>query len=556
MDCVALAPDDICRHNRIMGELETATVVDSRYEILSPLGHGGFGIVYRATQLSFDRQVALKVLPPSESLDQEVLDRFKREATVLSSLKHRNLALFYGYGIWHSCPYIAMELIEGCSLQEYLDRRGKLADREAITIIKQVCEALACAHSHGIVHRDVKPSNIILCRQQSSQVKLIDFGLAKVSATADGESMQKLTRAGFTVGSFLYMSPEQCRGKAVDALSDIYALGCILHKCLTGVGPFKLTDDASALQKHLYEVPSLLSEHLEPGSYATNLQLVLNKALAKIPEERYQRVDEMLSDLGAVYADEKALYAAGAKVPASLSTPIRALPVQKKPNYVMWGAGIGLAATLAIAVSSGAFGPSNHTNADRLSVDYWNQARILYDYDGADSRAKYIELLQKSLRANDKDHLLTQAQIPLIDIKIVRAYVTGNDLPGATATCKHGIRALIHIGRYDEQIQELATTLANASIQLHRETEAIDCLKQALKAAPAKTANRAFDVLRLRLAQLYVAKQDPTKAVAFVNALDPSFVDHDEEFTTEVQRLKRALQAVTGPGHSPEGKTL
>src|SRR5574337_73518 len=209
------------------------------YEVLSPLGAGGMGEVYRARDTRFGRDVALKVLPEAFARDAERMARFRREAQVLASLNHPNIAAIYGFEDSSSTHALVMELAEGPTLADRI-KQGAVPFDEALPIAKQIAEGLEYAHERGIVHRDLKPSNVKVTPQGA--VKILDFGLAKaIEGDAGASSVESsptlsamATRAGFLLGTAAYMSPEQARGKAADRRADIWAFGVVLFEMLSG----------------------------------------------------------------------------------------------------------------------------------------------------------------------------------------------------------------------------------------------------------------------------------------------------------------------------------
>ena len=226
------------------------------YEILEPLGVGGMGEVYRARDSVLGRDVAIKVLPADFAADSERLARFAREATLLAQLNHPNIATIYGLENDGGVRFIAMECVEGETLAERLAASGRLGVDEAITIARQIAEAMEAAHDSGIIHRDLKPANVKITPDY--RVKVLDFGLAKVAAGAAGPasvSPDSLTtpaetRVGAILGTPAYMSPEQARGKPLDKRSDIWSYGCVLFELLVGQLPFSgetLSDTIGAI---------------------------------------------------------------------------------------------------------------------------------------------------------------------------------------------------------------------------------------------------------------------------------------------------------------------
>lgn len=270
--------------------------IDGKYRILSVLGAGGLGTVYKAEQEDLNRLVAVKVLRLS-SLDQdELLARFEREAKVLAGMQHKNIVSVYSYGkLADESPYMVMEYIEGSTLEEILKSSGaKLDWKRALQIMHKVCLATAFVHSCGIVHRDLKPQNIMLVDEGNGQeVKILDFGLSRVRF--DGNLMQHLTRTGTILGSVHYMSPEMCQGRKADERSDIYSLGCILYECLSGRTPIDSENPISIIARHVNEAPKPLLDR-KPGAAKLDipeeLELIVFKALEKDPENRFASMDD------------------------------------------------------------------------------------------------------------------------------------------------------------------------------------------------------------------------------------------------------------------------
>ncbi len=225
------------------------------YEVLSPLGQGGMGEVWRARDTTLRRDVALKVLPPAVARDADRLSRFRREARVLASFNHPHIGAIYGFHEDGPNPALVLELVEGQTLASLL-RLGPLPVREALRIAGQVAEALEAAHERGVVHRDLKPGNVML--RPDGMVKVLDFGLAKALAPDEGEPGATLPtvtvalgRPGLLIGTPAYMSPEQVRGEAADPRSDIWAFGCVLYEMLVGRPAFGASTITESLAKVL-----------------------------------------------------------------------------------------------------------------------------------------------------------------------------------------------------------------------------------------------------------------------------------------------------------------
>src|SRR5438309_3192107 len=265
------------------------------YEIVSPLGAGGMGEVYRARDTRLDRTVAIKILPEHLSGSPEARQRFDREARAISSLSHPNICHLYDVGARDGISYLVMEYLEGETLADRL-RKGSLSLEQVLRVGAEICEGLEKAHRSGVVHRDLKPANIMLTK---SGVKLLDFGLAKPtiavgagSASASLATMsQPLTVEGMIAGTFQYMAPTQLEGKDADVRSDIFALGTVLYEMVTGRRAFEGKTTASTIAAILASEPKPISS-MQPMTPPT-LDRVVTTSLAKDPDERFQTVHDL-----------------------------------------------------------------------------------------------------------------------------------------------------------------------------------------------------------------------------------------------------------------------
>jgi serine/threonine-protein kinase len=248
----------------------------SRYEVLEKLGEGGMGEVYRARDSHLDRIIALKVLPPERVKDPDRRRRFIQEAKTASALNHPNIVTVYDLGEENGLPYLVMEYVDGEALGTIIASRRDLTLVQKLDIIIQVCNALHCAHQHHIIHRDVKPANVILLA--NGNVKLLDFGVAHAAGKA-------MTRPGQVIGTLAYMPPEQFNGQPVDARSDVFSTGVMLYELLTYVLPFEATGAAAIINKILREPAPPLSKFIH--DYPAELDEIIERALAKNREQRY-----------------------------------------------------------------------------------------------------------------------------------------------------------------------------------------------------------------------------------------------------------------------------
>ena len=258
-------------------------IIANNLRIENLLGRGGMGTVYRATHLTLDRVVAVKVINPEVAMNADVMQRFAREARLMAKLRHPRAAMIYDSGtLPDGRLFIVMEYVEGMTLADILKRDGKLPFKKAVDIAVSVCDVLSEAHSLGIIHRDLKPANIMLNNQG---VFVLDFGIAKMLNTDNAESMRlSMTGNGLLVGTPFYMSPEQCLGEPVEARSDLYSLGALLFEMIAGRPPFDDEVLSAIIIKHaMVEAPHI--EELAP-EIPPALANVVNRLLAKKPENR------------------------------------------------------------------------------------------------------------------------------------------------------------------------------------------------------------------------------------------------------------------------------
>ncbi len=277
--------------------------VGGRYRVLSKLGEGGMGAVYRAEQISLKRIVALKILKPELSSEPGLVRRFNTEATLAAKLNHPNTVTLYDFGQDHDGSlYIAMEFIEGHSLRQVLVREGPLAPARVFAIVTQICGSLADAHSTGIVHRDLKPDNVMLFvrGKQKEAVSVLDFGIAKLRDEHGNITQQPMTQVGDILGTPQYMAPEQIRGDRVDARTDVYALGVMLYEMLTARLPFEGATVLALLSKHLTEVPLSPSQKRPELAIPQAMSDLVMRCLAKSPAERPGSMDEVEQSLATI----------------------------------------------------------------------------------------------------------------------------------------------------------------------------------------------------------------------------------------------------------------
>jgi tRNA A-37 threonylcarbamoyl transferase component Bud32 len=260
-----------------------AELLARRYRMLEKIGEGGMAVVYKAHCTLLDRPVAIKVLREQYASNPEFVDRFQREARAAARLSHPNIVSIYDVGQEGEKLFIVMEYVQGVNLKDYLRNQGPLSPQTAAELGRQIGAALAHAHQRGIIHRDIKPHNILI--SPDGQVKVTDFGIARAAAASS------LTETGVVLGSVHYFSPEQARGGSVDARSDIYALGVVLYELLTGRLPFEGDSPIAIALRHLDSEPLPFAE-VRPD-VPVELQQIIAKAMAREPEKRYQTAGEL-----------------------------------------------------------------------------------------------------------------------------------------------------------------------------------------------------------------------------------------------------------------------
>jgi serine/threonine protein kinase len=275
------------------------------YRIDSRIGRGGMGVVYRATDLSLDRSVALKVLTEELAKDHGFRRRFVSESKLAASLDHPNVIPIHAAGEHDGVLYIAMRFVPGDDLRTLLRVQGRIEPERAVRLIAQVASALDAAHAHGLVHRDVKPANVLVTEED--HVYLTDFGLSK-RVGADTEA----TKTGMVLGTLDYIAPEQIRGEAIGAYTDVYSLGCMITHLLTGQVPFTVPTEEGKLWAHFSEPPPLPSARVP--ALGSAFDAIVTRAMSKRPQDRYARAGEV----GA------AMLAAASAPAAPRTSPVRA----------------------------------------------------------------------------------------------------------------------------------------------------------------------------------------------------------------------------------------
>ena len=301
-------------------------LLDDRYFIESVIGEGGMAVVYKAMDNRLNRYVAVKVMREEMAADEEVKRRFNAESQAVAMLSNPNIVAVYDVSRSDAMEYIVMELVEGITLKQYMEKKGALLWKEALHFTKQIVRALAHAHERGIVHRDIKPQNIMLL--QDGTIKVGDFGIAALENELHEDSQ------GEAIGSIHYIAPEQARGEYPDARSDLYSLGVVMYEMLTGHQPYTGDTLGEIAVKHMAAAPQPI--HELAADVPAELERITLRAMNADINERYQSADELLTDLDAftqslLQAEEEAEEAARAETPAVV--PIRSVSELSREKY-------------------------------------------------------------------------------------------------------------------------------------------------------------------------------------------------------------------------------
>jgi serine/threonine-protein kinase len=401
----------------VTSDPRVGTLVQGRYRILERLGAGGMGVVYRGERTELGRAVAIKFLHGLVAEDPSIQKRFRIEAQAMSQLSHPCCVSIIDFGVEGGAPFMVMDFVTGQTLRSRVHEGGAVPVKQALSIMRQVLAGLAHAHERGIVHRDIKPDNIILTDAigLGEQVRILDFGLAKLRDTAPGLTL------GMPVGTPSYMAPEQIRGEEVDARTDLYSAGVLLFELLTGQKPFHSERAAAVMLQHQEAPPPSLGSLMPGAGFSPALEALVSKALAKKPEDRFQSAGAFASALEAL--PEAAT--PPPEVPAAATPPSPEARTRARPSR---GAVIGAGAAGLLLIGAGA-------------VLLWPRAQEEAPAESAPPIAA------KSLAPSEP---LTEAK-PKQEAALVPAPVPPEPLPGIEQ-----IERWVREGRRDQSLSALA----------------------------------------------------------------------------------------------------
>ncbi len=383
------------------------TLLQNRYELLEKIGDGGMATVYRARCTLLDRIVAVKILKEEYAKDNILVQKFKSEAQAAARLSHPNIVNVYDVGEDNGFHFIVMEYVEGTNLKEYIREKGPLPPDEAVRIALMICEGLIRAHEKGLIHRDIKPHNILLTRDGTA--KVADFGIARAANSVT------ITYSGDMVGSVHYVSPEQARGEPVNTTSDIYSLGCVLYEMVTGRVPFDADSPVTVALKHIHETPvppSVINEAVPSG-----LEEVIMTAMEKKPSYRYQSAKEMKQALsGALNAqkgrfskktrtDDKTLVMPPVGEGDDYGVPRKKKKMRPMGWIIIAAVILGIASGLLYGMRGSLFG--QEVQVPDVRGEHWETAREILEEKGLQ-----LKVVNRIYSEVEKDHVISQRPEP------------------------------------------------------------------------------------------------------------------------------------------------
>jgi serine/threonine protein kinase len=427
--------------------LRAGVLVSGRYEIISHLGCGGMGTVYKARHVEIDRVVAVKFLHPRYASSLAAVKRFQREARLISALSHKNILTVYGFGEFEGVVYLAMEFVHGQSLGQIIKDNGPMQVNQALPLLLQICDAMSHAHSSEILHRDLKPDNVIVSVESDTRsVRVLDFGLAKFLG---GMDTQRLTRTGEVVGDPRYMSPEQCQGQELDGRSDMYSFGCLMYELFTGKVPFDDDDVTAVMHKHLSTDPKSFSICL---GLPAAIEAITFTAMAKDRRDRYESFGSVKEALKK-FSDTPELAIEPPRRRRSQRTLLSARGITLCLLVLL----LGLAGLARLAVSDGEWSAfsarvqyafaTNPTDRIKYCLSIADQYKRNSDYDSA--RSYYAEAAQLATR-NAKLLLAARSYAALGD-----TYAAQNLQQQAGDSYAKSLSSVLQLVRKGEQGDEL-----------------------------------------------------------------------------------------------------
>ncbi len=410
-----------------LNQVKVDPVITANYDVLSIIGTGGMGVIIKAKHKILSKFVAIKVLHAQYIHNFSSINRFEQEAKAVSLLNHKAVVAIHEFGFLKAgMPYFIMDYVEGEKLSDYIHNSKNLSIDEIIKFLIPISEALDYAHEKGIIHRDIKPENIILTNNAYDPVKLIDFGIAKIDYE-DSQTMHRLTQTGEIFGSFYYMSPEQCKGLKVDKRSDIYSLGCLMYEMFAGKPPFESENVVDTINKHLAQMPKLISKELPKLKYGHKVDAIILKAMAKNPKDRYQSMALIIKDL------KKLDFKINESFFQKLINYIELFKLQSKAKndikiHPFSIAGVLLSVIVAgvVAYHSGVGSVVNYTDFAKADLDAQNELNSGKIDDANNLYQKLYTMAKNELQHGNSNFIEVSLQ-ELADLKRIKAFLESPD---------------------------------------------------------------------------------------------------------------------------------
>lgn len=506
--------------------------IAGHYEITEFLGEGGMSLVYKAKQLPLERMVAIKILKKHALSDELKIKRFFQEARTVSTLAHPNIISLLDFGVSETAvPYMVMDFLEGKTLSSAIANKEKFDLIRFIHVFSQVCDALYHAHNKGVLHRDLKPGNIMLVDEQGDVdfVKILDFGIAKLLPWADS-NMQHLTHTGEVFGSPLYMSPEQCLGHELDLRSDIYSLGCVMYEVLTGEPPFVGGNILETMQRQAHEMPRPLTQANPQANIPPAINAIVLKCLSKDKLARQQTMENLRLELvscqskraaAAAAVNQALTRAAPVKQPSRLAQVLALIVALALPGFVYWRlwqvAAPGMSADLNwdnfSRAGQSAFDGQNYTAAEKNFQAAVAQASV---FGKMDKRLiKSMKSLRDVYRAEGKFKKSSALESQIARIKQERLLnefgVTAAKLNSLIDSTLKAVPQPIEKGKTNdyEEIADTLSSLANVCAQESNFVKAERLYKAALQLDEHIFGEDSWPVaLKLNDLAFYYIKQD------------------------------------------------
>lgn len=471
------------------GEGLIGQLVADRYEISSLVGEGGMGLVYKARHVLMNRWVAIKMIRQELVSNMVLYQRFQQEAKAISKLDHPNIVKVYDFGVTpEGTPFLVMDYLEGKSLSELIGGVRRIPVDRAIPLFIQACQALDHAHGKGVIHRDFKASNLMICREGGNEVvKVVDFGMAKLMRPDVDETLaQELTQTGEVFGSPLYMSPEQCKGQKLDERSDIYSLACVMYYALAGRPPHLGENVLDTLQKQIHDDAEPVSKH--EAQVQADLDEVVLKALRKNPDERYQNITELLTDLEAIRNGQERVFATHRLKP--LVKKKKAAGKLLSHNFEMNMVVVGTLVIALISLTAFMSGRMFEVAADDSEINMWVDRNMDGDRARTNGNLPLAQRYYKQAVAEASKFGHNDPRLAKSLVSLGGTYLDAKDFPKAKMQLKRAMTVLEKCyGRDCSEQANVLTLLSRVADEQGDQAAADEYQQRAAKIVESSTAS-------------------------------------------------------------------